>query len=377
MNTLRKISFSSLVFLVILGVFLPATVLAESNIKIGILGPMTGPGSLMGQGMRDGALMVFDKVNASGGINGQKIEAFVMDDQAQITLGINAAKKLLYKNEVLAILGTPNSPVCLATMDITRKAETPQLVFGVAPKITQIGDPWFIRVTPSDKILAGNFVKFVTQKLGIKKVAIFHDSSDYGKGGLSAVEKKLKEYNLNPVVIESFNVGDKDFSAQLNKIKNSGAEGVFLWGLYVEGAQIVTQAKQLGLSMPFFGSSGILQGAFLNLAGKAAEDLYLVTYFSLQNPAAKVQTFLKDYRDKFQRDPTPTSALAYDGANVLIDSIKQVGTDKKKIMKALRSIKGYKGVTGVMTADDTGQAGRSAIIMQVKDGKLVVVWSSD
>ena len=300
MNTLRKACFSSLVFLMILGLFLPGAALAESNIKIGILGPMTGPGSLMGQGMRDGALMVFDKVNASGGINGQKIETFVMDDQAQITLGINAAKKLVYKNEVLAIVGTPNSPVCLATMNITQKAETPQIVFGVAPKICQMGDPWFIRISPSDKILAENFVKFATQKLGIKKVAIFHDSSDYGKGGLSAVEEKLKEYGLKPVVVESFNVGDKDFSAQLNKIKSSGAEGVFLWGLYVEGAQIVTQAKQLGLSMPFFASSGVLQGAFLNLAGKAADGLYVVTYFSLQTPAANVQAFIKEYRDKFQ-----------------------------------------------------------------------------
>lgn len=377
MNTLRKACFGSLVFLMILGLFLPVAALAESNIKIGILGPMTGPGSLMGQGMRDGALMVFDKVNASGGINGQKIETFVMDDQAQITLGINAAKKLVYKNEVLAIVGTPNSPVCLATMNITRKAETPQIVFGVAPKICEMGDPWFIRVTPSDKILAGNFVKFVTQKLGIKKVAVFHDSSDYGKGGLSAVEEKLKEYNLSPVVVESFNVGDKDFSAQLNKIKTSGAEGVFLWGLYVEGAQIVTQAKQLGLSMPFFASSGVLQGAFLNLAGKAADGLYVVTYFSLQNPAANVQAFIKEYRDKFQRDPTPTSGTGYDGANMLINSIRQAGTDKKKIMKALRSIKGYKGIAGVMTADDTGQVGRSATILQIKDGKTVVVWSSD
>jgi branched-chain amino acid transport system substrate-binding protein len=301
----------------------------------------------------------------------------VLDDQAQITLGINSAKKLLYKDKFLAIVGTPNSPVCLATMEITRDAETPQIVFGVAPKITQMGNPWFIRVTPSDKILAGNFVKYVNQELKLQRLAIFHDSSDYGKGGLSAVEKKLKEYNLKPLIVESFNVGDKDFSAQLNKIKNSGAEGVFLWGLYVEGAQIVTQAKQLGLSMPFFASSGVLQGKFLDLAGKSAEGLYVVTYFSLDNPDPGVQSFLKAYKEKYHRDPTPTSALAYDGANVLLNAIKKVGPDKKKIMKELRSIQGYKGVTGLMVADNTGQVGRSSIIMKIKGSKPNVVWVSD
>jgi branched-chain amino acid transport system substrate-binding protein len=377
MRKLGRMGFTFLAILMLFISFSPTNGSAESKIKVGILGPMTGPGSLMGQGMRDGALMVFDEINASGGINGKKIDAVVMDDQAQITLGINATKKLVYKDEVLAIIGTPNSPVCLATMKISEESETPQIMFGVAPKITQTGNKWFIRVTPSDQILAGNFVKFATQELKLTKVAILHDSSDYGKGGLSAVEKKLEEYTFKPVIVESFNVGDKDFSAQLNKIKNSGAEGVFLWGLYVEGAQIVTQAKQLGLSMPFFASSGVLQGAFLDLAGKTAEGLYVVTYFSLDNPDSDVQAFLKAYRDKYQRDPTPTSALAYDGANVLVNAVKKAGLNKKNIMEELRSIKGYNGVTGLMEADDTGQAGRSSIIMQIKDGKPVVVWSSD
>lgn len=377
MSKVWRICFIHLIIIMMIGFTLPTVALSQSDIKIGILGPMTGPGSLMGQGQRDGALMVFDKINAEGGIKGRKIDPIVMDDQAQISLGINAAKKLVYKDEVLAVIGTPNSPVCLATMPITQEAKTPQIVFGVAPKITQMGDPWFIRVTPSDSILAENFVNFVTQELKIKKLAVFHDSSDYGKGGLSAVENKLKEYNLAPVIVESFNVGDKDFSAQLNKIKNAGVGGVFLWGLYVEGAQIVTQAKQLGLSMPFFASSGVLQGAFLELAGEAAEGLYVVTYFSLENPAKDVQEFIRTYREKFQRDPTPTSGLAYDGANVLVEAINQFGTDKDKIMKALRSLKDYKGVTGRLTSDDTGQAGRSAIIMQIKDKQAGVVWSSD
>ena len=353
----------------------PGAGAAADPVKIGILGPMTGPGSLMGQGMRDGVMLAFDKVNQAGGINGSKLEPVVLDDQAQISLGMNAIKKLVYKEEVLAVLGTPNSPVCLATMQVSAKAKTPQIMFGVAPKITQSGNQWILRITPSDMVMAGNYVDFAVKKLGLKKLAILHDSSDYGKGPLPTLKSKMKELGLEPVQVESFNVGDKDFAGQLNNIKNSGADGVFLWGLYVEGAQILIQARQLGMEMPFLASSGVLQGAFLKLAGKAAEGLYITTYFSLDDPAQRVQNFIKEYEPKYGK-PTPTSALAFDGANVLINAMKKVGFDREKIRQELRSIKGYKGVTGLIQTDEFGQGGQSSIIMQVKSGVPKVVWAS-
>ena len=130
----------------------------------------------------------------------------------------------------------------------------------MAPKITQSGNQWILRITPSDMVMASNYVDFAVNKLGLKKLAILHDSSDYGKGALPTLIGKMKKLGLEPVKVESFNVGDKDFAGQLNNIKNSGADGVFLWGLYVEGAQILIQAKQLGLDIPFFASSGVLQG---------------------------------------------------------------------------------------------------------------------
>ena len=115
-----------------------------------------------------------------------------------------------------------------------------------------------------------------------------------------------KKLGIEPVAVESFNVGDKDFAGQLNNIKNSGADGVFLWGLYVEGAQILIQAKQLGTwTMPFMASSGVLQGAFLELAGEAAANgLYITTYFSLDDPAERVQDFIKDLRTQIRQTHT-------------------------------------------------------------------------
>jgi branched-chain amino acid transport system substrate-binding protein len=351
----------------------PSYTYAQSTIKIGVEGPMTGGSSLMGQGMRDGALLYFDQINQAGGIKGKKLEGVVMDDQGQVTLGINNIKRLIFKDEVIATLGTPNSPVCLGMMDISEAEKTPQIMFGVAAKLTQKNNKWIVVIPPSDIVLANNFVDYMVKDRHLKKLAILHDSSDYGKGGMAAAAARMKTYGLDPVIVETFNVGDKDFSAQLNKLKNSKPDGIILWGLSMEAAQILTQAKQYGIELPTFASSGVLQGTFLELAGKAAENLYVVTYFSLDNPDPKVQKFIQEYKAKYNKIPTPTAALAYDGATILIDAIKEVGTDKAAIMGKLLSVKNKTGIIGRLETAPNGQVGQGSIIMQVKGGKVVVI----
>ncbi len=256
------------------------------------------------------------------------------------------------------------------------EGKVPQLVFGVAPKITQMNNPWVLRVTPVDSILAGHLINFAVNEKKFQKLAILHDSTDYGKGGMTSAVEALSKLGLKPVIIETFNNDDVDFSSQLNKIKNSGANGMVIWGLHVQGAHIMNQAKKLGVNLPIFGSSGILQGNFLELAKDSAEGCYLVSYFSLDNPEPRVQAFVKDYRDKFKYDPTPVSGLAYEAGNLVVSAIKKVGQDRGKIMAELKSVKDYMGVTGRLSADDKGEMGRGGIIVQIKGNKAVTIWSS-
>jgi len=256
------------------------------------------------------------------------------------------------------------------------EGKVPRIVFGVAPKITQMNNPWVLRITPVDSILGGHLVNFAVNEKKLQKLAILHDSTDYGKGGMASAVEAMKKNGLNPVLVESFNNDDVDFSSQLNKIKNSGVNGMIIWGLHVQGAQILNQAKKLGLKLPIFGSSGMLQGNFLDLAKDSAEGVYLVSYFSLDNPDPRVQAFIKEYRDKFRYDPTPVSGLAYEAANLMVSAIKKVGADRGKIMAELKSVKDYMGVTGRLGADDKGEMGRGGIIVQIKNNKAVTIWAS-
>jgi branched-chain amino acid transport system substrate-binding protein len=374
MGNSTRIGFFLPLFL-LLALALPLSATAAPAIDIGLIAPMTGPGSMMGRDMRDAAILVIDRVNAAGGINGQKLNLIVMDDKNQPTTALNAAKKLIYKDKVFTLISC-YSPTSLAIMPITQETETPHFIIGVAQKILEMGNQWIVRCTPSDRILADHYVTFAVKKLNLKKLAILSETTDYGKGGLHDLMNKMKEYNMTPTLTESYNLGDKDFAAQLNKIKNADADGLFIWGLYVEGAQIIRQAKQLGLTMPILGSSGVLQGAFFDLAGKDAEGVYLETYFYLTNPAPYVQAFIKEYKAKFNYDPGPGSGIVYDSMTIIVNALKKVGTDKQKAIKEMRASK-FDGVLGKQDCDSVGQCGKSALILQVKDGKPLVVWSSD
>ncbi len=374
---MKKVTMVIFAFLIIAPLFMTFNGVAsgQPTIDIGLIAPMTGPGAMMGRDMRDGALLVFDKVNAAGGINGRKINMITMDDKNAPTTALTAAKKLIYQDKVFALI-TCYSPTSLAIMPVTQETGTPQFVAGVAKKFLEMGNPWFMRSTPSDTILAGEYVTYAVKKLNLKKLAILSENTDYGKGGAVDLIDKMKEYNQKPLLEESYNHGDKDFAGQLNKIKNAGADGLFIWGLYVEGAQIIRQAKQLGLTMRILASSGVLQGAFFDLAGKDAEGIYLVTYFYLTNPAPHVQAFIKEYQAKYKYDPQPGAGISYDAATMIVNALKKVGLDKEKAIKEMRASK-FSGVIGRMECDNLGQCGRSALILQVKDGKPVVVYSSD
>jgi len=349
---------------------------AIDPIKIGLALPMTGPGSMMGRDMRDGATLAVEKFNSAGGIKGQTIELIIMDEKNQPATALNVSNKLIYQDKVFA-LGTTYSPSSIAVLPLTKETQTPHFVAGVAQKIIEMDNPWLYRATPSDSILGAHYVTFATKKLNLKKIAILSESTDYGKGGRADLIAKMKEYNIEPVLVESYNQGDKDFAAQLNKIKNSGADGLFIWSLYVEGAQIVRQAKQLGLNIPILGGSGVLQGAFFDLAGNDAEGMYLETYFFSKNPAPHIQAFVKEYTERFKYEPQAGAGISYDSINMLIDALKKAGgPDKERVMKEIKAAK-YKGVIGAQECDKVGQCGRSALILQVKNGTPVVVWASE
>jgi branched-chain amino acid transport system substrate-binding protein len=312
--------------------------------------------------------MVVDEVNAKGGVKGRKIQLFIEDDQLQPTVAANAARRLVFQNDVFAVIGTPNSPTALSALEVTMEAKVPHIVLGVAPKITRMDNPYVLRVTPTDGILADALIDYAVKKKGAKKIAILSDSNDYGKGGLASVTAALAKHELKPIIAESFNSEDNDFASQINKIKASGADSLVLWGFYVEGAKIVSAAQKLGLGLPIFASSGVLQGNFLELAGSAAEGVAIVNYYSSLDTSPQTKEFVAKWKQKYSTDPNPVAGLGYDSINLLLAAIEKVGLDREKVVAELKATRDYPGVTGLKSGTAEGELGRGAMILEIKQG---------
>lgn len=346
------------------------------EIKIGSLSALTGAASQAGQSQRDAVQMVVNEVNAKGGIKGKRIRLYIEDDQLSPTAAANAARRLVFQDEVFAVIGTPNSPTALSALEVTMEAKTPHIVLGVAPKVTQMNNPYVLRVPPVDSILADILVNYAVKTGKTNRLAILSDSTDYGKGGQRAAIEALTKIGLKPVSTDSFNTDDQDFSSQINKIKGSGATGLILWAFYVQGAQIISQAKKLGLPMPIYASSGVTSGNFLELTGPASEGVYVVNYFSTSDSSPQVQEFVKKFRAVYKRDPDQVAGLGYDAINLLIRAIEKAGPDREKVVAELKATKDYAGVTGRKTGAADGELGRGGIMLQVKGGKYVTIWRS-
>lgn len=347
-------------------------------IKIGVFGPLSGSSSIAGTRQKDGAQFAADQLNAKGGVLGKKIELIFEDDEGVPANTTNVMNKLLYKDNVLVTMGSPNSPCVLAVMDLIKKAQTPHVVpSGVAMAITHSGNPYVFRITATDEIYSRVLVDHAVKTLGLKKIAIINDTNDYGQGGMELVKKALKDNGLEPVAVEGYNKDSKDFTPQLMKVKNVAADGLVIWGMYTEGAQIVRQVKQLSLNVKVLASTGVTIGNFFELTGSSADGLIGVTGgFHKDKQDATVQQFVKDYEAKKGYKPDMNVATAYDAVMVVAKAIEKANAlDKGKIKEALAGLKDFPGLTGKLTFNQYGDGGTEALLFEIQGSQTRLIQS--
>jgi len=342
------------------------------EIKIGVFGPLTGTMAIGGTHQKDGVQFAIDKINEAGGVLGCKLVPIFEDTEGNAQNAVNIMNKFLYKDEVVATIGSNNSPEVLAVLDMISKAQTPHIVpSGVAGAITKSGNEWVFRITATDVVYSKKLVDFAVNELKAKKVAIIHDTNDYGQGGMTMVTENLKAVGLEPIVVEGYTTGTKDFSPSLLKIKAAGADAIIIWGNYTEGAQLVRQIRELDIPGEVLLSTGITIGNFFELAGDAADNLYGVSSgYSPERQDAVAQNFVKEFNDKAGYIPDVNVALAYDAINVLAKAINDAGkVDKTAVRDALRKIQNFESISGQISFRENGEGGTNSLIFKIEKGK--------
>jgi branched-chain amino acid transport system substrate-binding protein len=213
---------------------------------------------------------------------------------------------------------------------------------------------------------------FASKTLKAQKVAILTDAkSDYSKG-LAKYFKEQFAKNGGTVVSElSYNGGDKDFKAQLNTIKGSAPDAVFIPGYYNDVALIAIQAKEGGMKIPLFGGDGWESENLLQVGKDAVEGHYFSTHCSPEDVSPKMTAFVSAYKTKYNKTPDAMAALGYDSAYVLAEAITRAGTTEgPKLRDAIAATKDFVGVTGKFSLDEKRDAIKSAAILQIRDGKF-------
>ena len=350
---------------------------AEEPVRIGEYASITGKEASLGQSSHNGTLMAIDDLNAAGGVLGRPLLLITEDTQSKPGESATAVKKLISRDKVVALLGEVASSRSLEAAPVAQLAKVPMISpASTNPKVTETGN-YIFRTCFIDPFQGPVMAKFAQEKLHAKRVALMVSNSSAYSIGLAKFFREAFTANGGTIVLEQkYAEGDKDFKAQLTAIKAAGVDAVFNPGYYNEGALIVLQARDLGLTLPIFGADSWEAEALIELGGKAIEGAYLCSHYSPADPSSRVQNFVQVYKKRFGTTPDSNASLGYDSVLVLVDAIKRAGsTERAKIRDALAATKNFPAVTGNITIDAQRNASKSAVIIQVQNGKFEFVQS--
>lgn len=325
---------------------------AKPPIKLGLTISLSGGTADMGEAARDGAQLALKEINEKGGVNGQQLELIVYDDETKPEKGLENAKRLIDQDKVAAFLGPANTGVGLNQVDYVQQSQVLMLVTAsagtaVTQKFKDQDKNYILRTSMVDAAQAPTMVDFLVKNKGLKKIAILHDTTAYGVGGKDDMIKRLKEkWDLAPVAVESFKIGDTDLSAQIERAKAAGAEAVATYALGPELAQVMKALARANWKVPVVGSWTITGELFHKLAADLVEnDVYGVMSVHPSKSEA-YKAFDEKMRKAYGRNNfAPVAAQSYDGIYILAKAIEKAGTDPKAIRDAVEATTGFSGVT--------------------------------
>lgn len=347
----------------------------ESNdILIGEYGALTGSIASFGQSTHKGVVLAIEEINAGGGVLGRKIRLITEDDQGKPEEALTAVTKLISKDRVSALIGEFASSNSLAAAPFAQQSRIPMVSHGSTnPKVTQIGD-YIFRVCFIDPFQGEVMAKFARNTLKLDRVAILRDiKSDYSVGLADYFTKSFTALGGTIVGDESYSAGDKDFNAQLTALKGMTPAAIFVPGYYTEVGLIGRQARKLGVHAILLGGDGWDSDKLWEIGGEALNGSFFSNHYSVDNPSPAIQGFVEQFKARYDGEkPDALAALGYDAAKVLVDAIRRAGSDDPKAIRdSLATTQGFTGITGIISLNENRDAVKSAVVLEVKDGKFV------
>ena len=355
---------------------------ASDAIVIGEYGSMTGAQATFGVATDNGIQLAVSQINASGGIDGHKVQVGSTgkpeDDQGQPDAALTGVKKLITQDKAVAILGEVASKNSIAAAPFCNSNKVPMISpSSTNPKVTQTG-PYIFRVCFIDPFQGTVGAKFATGTLHAKTAAVLYDkTSDYSNGLQDFFQKAFIAQGGKVVSVSTYQGGDPDFRSALTTIRATSPDILYVPGYYTDIGTIARQAREVGIKAPIIGGDGWESPSLLKGAGGALEGCYFTDHSALDPKDPIVKKFIDTYKAAYKGEsPDALSGQAYDAAGVLFAAFKAAGKPtggdynsdayRAKLRDAIAATKEYKGATGDITLDADRNAKKSAVVLQIK-----------
>jgi len=362
---MKKISTVGLVF----GIAMATAGTASAQIKFGVGGPITGPSAATGAQMKNGVDQAAADINAGGGILGQKITVSYGDDVSDPKQGVSVANKFS-ADGVKFVIGHYNSGVTIPSSEVYQENGILQITpASTNPKVTERNMWNIFRVCGRDDQQGKVAGEYIVKHFKGKKIALVHDKTTYGKGLADETKKALNKGGMKEVLYEGVNTGEKDFSALVSKIKQSGADLIYWGGLYTEGGLIVRQMRDQGVKAPLMGGDGITSDEFAAVGGPGVEGT-LMTYGPDPRNKPEAKKVVEEFRAK-KFEPEAYTLYSYAGVQIIKQAAEAAKSlDPKKVAEKMHSGMHFKTVLGDISYDKKGDITKLDYVMYIwkKDG---------
>ena len=353
----------------------------EPTIRVGINAPLTGDIPQVGEGTKFAAQLWLEDIKAVGGIEvGNKkypVELVIEDNESKAESAVKVTTKMITEDDILVMVGPQASKQAVPAAGIANNYKTPMITPWSTNPDSTTGKPYVFRACFLDPFQGPVVAKFISKEFKFTKAAVLYDvASDYPKGLAEFFKKAWEDSNGKGSVVafESFTTKDTDFSSQLTKIINSGAQVLFVPQYYNEVALIVQQAHQLGWKKPIVGSDSWGSAETIKLCGKDCFGAFFSTHYAAAGATGETKKFIDRYKEKYGYIPDDVAALTWDAMNLVKVAVQGTGgltgnlkKDRDAVRDALSKVQKFNGITGEMTFAGKNDPSKCAVVVKISD----------
>lgn len=341
--------------------------LAFADIKIGLNVPLTGFAAFDGNSALTGAKLAVEKANADGGINGEKIELIVYDDQASAKEATPVATKLIERDEVVGAVSGSYSAATRPAAQIFQAAQVPYVVaYSVDPSVTRTGDYMF-RVSSMGEVQGRGGAKLVAE-LGKKRVVLITLKNDFGQALANGFKDAAPKFDLDIVNEYEYGIQERQFGSLIAKVKSDNPEILYASGYYFNAGPLVSQLRAAGITVPIIGQEGYDGDKFIEIAGAAAEGTLMATSLDRDSTSPITKDFLDKFRAKAGYGADMVGASTYSATAILIEGLRKTDGKGGAALRDAIAQGTYAMPIGTLKFNDLHEVNKDIQIQVVKDG---------